>query len=105
MNRDGAHIQRALDFHMLSLGKLWPAKKNRPAHQRRRDCLSLKTETLQTGNDYVRVKFSDGSIYRYTNGSAGSHNIKAMKRLARQGQGLNAFINTTVRKNYARKEQ
>ena len=55
-NRDGADIQRALDFHMLSLGKLWPAKKNRPAHQRRRDCLSLKTETLQKGSTWKYTK-------------------------------------------------
>ena len=41
----------------------------------------------EIGNDYVRVKFSDGSIYLYTNGRAGSHNIREMKRLARQGQG------------------
>jgi len=59
----------------------------------------------EIGSDYIRVKFSDESIYLYTNGSAGSHNIREMQRLARQGQGLNAFINTTVRKNYAMKEQ
>lgn len=59
----------------------------------------------EIGDDFIRVKFSDGSIYLYTDGSAGSHSIKEMKRLARIGQGLNAFINTTVRKNYARKER
>ena len=59
----------------------------------------------EIGSDYIRVKFSDESIYLYPNGSAESHNIREMQRLARQGQGLNAFINTTVRKNYAMKEQ
>lgn len=58
----------------------------------------------EVGNDFIRVMFSDRSVYLYTDASAGSHNIREMKRLAREGQGLNAFINTTVQKKYARKE-
>ena len=57
------------------------------------------------GNDYIRVQFNDNSVYLYTDKSAGSHNIEKMKRLARYGEGLNAFINTTVRKSYERKER
>lgn len=57
------------------------------------------------GADYIRVQFSTGSIYLYTYGSAGSHNIEYMKTLARKGDGLNAYINTNVRKMYARKER
>ena len=59
----------------------------------------------EVGDDFIRVQFLDGSIYLYTYASAGSHNIEQMKHLARNGQGLNAFINTTVRKAYARKER
>ncbi len=55
--------------------------------------------------DSIRVQFSDGSIYLYTCASAGSQNIEKMKQLARTGEGLNAFINTQVRKSYARKER
>ena len=58
----------------------------------------------EIGDDYIRVQFSDGSIYLYTYSSAGSGNIEEMKRLAVHGEGLNAFINTQVRKAYARKE-
>ena len=58
----------------------------------------------EIGSDYIKVKFSDGSIYHYTYLSAGSENIEHMKLLARGGNGLNAFINSTVRKNYERKE-
>ncbi len=59
----------------------------------------------ENGSDFIRVQFSDGAIYRYTYASAGSGNIEHMKALAMQGQGLNAFINTTVRKDYAEKER
>jgi hypothetical protein len=47
----------------------------------------------ENGPDYIRVKFSDGSVYLYTHASAGSDNIEDMKRLAVAGEGLNAFIN------------
>lgn len=59
----------------------------------------------EIGSDFIRVQFADGAIYLYTYASAGSHNIENMKQLARTGQGLNSFINTTVRKAYARKER
>lgn len=57
------------------------------------------------GSDYIRVQFSTGAIYLYTYQSAGSHNIEHMKALARNGNGLNAYINTNVRKMYAKKER
>jgi hypothetical protein len=60
---------------------------------------------FETGSDFIRVVFSDGSRYLYTYGSTGPHDIERMKALARGGQGLNTFINTTVRKRYARKER
>jgi hypothetical protein len=59
----------------------------------------------ENGPDFIRVQFSNGSVYLYTYASAGAQNIEHMKQLAIQGQGLNAFINTTVRKAYARKER
>ena len=59
----------------------------------------------EVGPDYIRVQFSDGSVYLYTYASAGSHNIEEMKRLAVAGDGLNAFINKNVKKSYERKER
>ena len=59
----------------------------------------------ETGPDFIRVQFKDNSVYLYTNASAGSHNIERMKSLAAAGDGLNAFINTNVKKAYARKER
>lgn len=59
----------------------------------------------ETGPDFIRVQFRDGSVYLYTYTSAGSQNIEHMKRLAVAGDGLNSFINRHVRRGYARKER
>ena len=41
----------------------------------------------------IEVQFSDGSVYLYTNDSAGGANIEKMQRLAEDGEGLTSFIN------------
>lgn len=55
------------------------------------------------GSDWIHVQFSTGAIYEYTYSSAGGSNIESMKRLAASGDGLNAFINTTVKRMYSRR--
>jgi hypothetical protein len=57
----------------------------------------------EIGNDYIKVKFVDGSVYLYNYLSAGSQNIEEMKRLAIRGEGLSSFISKYVRKSYASK--
>lgn len=57
------------------------------------------------GADFIRVQFRDGSVYLYTEASAGAASIAQMKRFAAAGDGLNAFINTRVRRAYARRER
>jgi len=57
----------------------------------------------EIGDDSIKVAFSDGSLYLYSYGSAGHHNIEKMKELAGAGSGLNNFINTNVRNKYASK--
>ena len=59
----------------------------------------------ETGSDFIRVQFHDGSIYLYTYRSAGVYNIERMKGLAEYGEGLNTFINKYVRKRYERRER
>ncbi|MBR7943578.1 hypothetical protein [Burkholderia cenocepacia] len=51
----------------------------------------------------ITVQFGDGSIYIYTNQSAGMENLEHMKQLAKAGQGLNSFIARVIRKGYASK--
>ena len=57
----------------------------------------------ELGNGSITVQFNDGSVYLYTNQSAGQANIIELQRLAQVGQGLNSFINRYVRKGYAQK--
>lgn len=51
---------------------------------------------FQIGSDFIIVQFREGryTFYKYTYISAGSAAIETMKRLARQGQGLNSYIST-----------
>ncbi|OOG53529.1 hypothetical protein [Polaromonas sp. C04] len=53
----------------------------------------------------IQVQFGDGSIYLYTDQSAGAANLAQMKQLANAGQGLNSFINRAVRKGWASKNR
>jgi hypothetical protein len=57
----------------------------------------------EIGEGAITVQFGDGSVYFYTNQSAGMANIKEMQQLAVAGQGLNSFIGRVVKKGYARK--
>ncbi len=62
-------------------------------------------ESYELGDDSITVVFSTGAAYLYTSASAGSANIDHMKSLAQRGEGLNEFINRSVRKKYERKLQ
>ncbi len=55
------------------------------------------------GDDWIRVEFSDRSLYLYNYQSAGRQNIETMKSLALSGRGLNSFINTNVKRKYSSK--
>ena len=57
----------------------------------------------QIDQQSIIVEFSTGAAYEYTYASAGSYNIERMKQLAVDGQGLNSFINSNVKKKYSRK--
>lgn len=57
----------------------------------------------EIGDTSITVQFQDRGTYLYTYESAGSYHIEQMKSLAEAGSGLNSYINTNVRKLYARK--
>lgn len=57
----------------------------------------------EIGEEYICVRFDDGSAYTYTYASAGAANIEKMKELASAGDGLNAFIMTNVKYDYESK--
>ena len=50
----------------------------------------------EDGADFIRVQFSDGSIYLYNYTTPGANDVEHMKQLAETGQGLNSFISRVV---------
>lgn len=61
--------------------------------------------SYEYGNDYIRVEFTSGGRYLYTDSVTGSENVSCMKELADAGEGLATFISRNVRKKYAKKEK
>jgi hypothetical protein len=58
----------------------------------------------EIGRDYIRVRFVEGAVYRYTVASAGLQAIEEMKALARAGKGLTTFISRHVHDAYESRE-
>lgn len=57
----------------------------------------------ELAKDVVTVRFATEAVYRYSNQSAGSENIRKMKVLALAGKGLGTFIESNVKDKFARK--
>jgi hypothetical protein len=51
---------------------------------------------FEIGDDSIKVKFMDGSVYLFTYQSAGSANVEQMKKYATFGHGLHGFITRFV---------
>ena len=58
----------------------------------------------EIGHESIAIRFRHGGTYVYTSASAGGYHIQNMQKLARQGDGLNAYINDHVSDRYAYKE-
>lgn len=57
--------------------------------------------TFEIGSDFITVKFSGTfRTFRYSYRKAGQHHVENMKRLARNGSGLNSYINRYVKNLY-----
>lgn len=55
----------------------------------------------EPGADYIKVQFKGtAKIYRYSYQKAGRANVETMKELAKNGNGLNSFINKNVKYLY-----
>lgn len=58
-------------------------------------------EAYEIGSNFIRVKFyRTAKIYQYSYERAGRENVEIMKKLARNGDGLNSFIKKNVEKLY-----
>lgn len=62
---------------------------------------SSNIESYEIGDNYLKVGFSNGDIYVYTNDSAGEEIVDQMKGMAQSGNGLNGFINKYAKNSYA----
>lgn len=60
-------------------------------------------DAYELGDDFIRIRFTSGAVYEYTNDSAGPAEIEHMKYLAVQGKGLNSYLNRAVHERYSRK--
>ena len=58
---------------------------------------------FETGRDFIKIMFRDGSVYLYTAQSTGATAIARMKALAKEGVGLTTYINQHVRDRYQSK--
>jgi hypothetical protein len=58
-------------------------------------------QAYEIGEAHIDVQFKSGAVYRYTSASVGASNLKHMVALAQAGDGLNSFINKSVRQNYS----
>ena len=56
--------------------------------------------SYEVGKGYIKVSFRDGGSYTYTDASVGADTVKTMIDLAKQGQGLNGYINRNVKDDY-----
>ena len=62
-----------------------------------------KVAWYEIAKDGMTIKFTDLTVYRYTNQTADPANIKQMKTLALAGKGLGTFIESHVKDRYLRK--
>ena len=57
--------------------------------------------SYEIGTDFIIVEFTGTfRTYRYSYRKAGQHHVENMKRLARDGSGLNGYINRYVKYLY-----
>jgi hypothetical protein len=58
----------------------------------------------ETGPNFIKVRFRNGSTYVYDGRQPGSQHVERMKELARAGRGLSTYISQHVREAYSRRE-
>lgn len=62
-----------------------------------------KVSKFEIKKDALTVRFTDHTVYRYTNQTAGPENISKMKELALSGKGLGTFITANLKDRFLRK--
>jgi hypothetical protein len=60
---------------------------------------------FKIGHENIEVRFDQDMVYTWRPDRIGPQAFEIMKHLARQGYGLNSYINTHVRKLYSSKRR
>ena len=91
-----------VSIYRIMVGMLTP---KRPKLFRRYKNLSgaSKVARYEFAKDGVTIRFTDDTVYRYTNQSADPANIGKMKVLALAGKGLGTFIEAHLKDRFLRK--
>lgn len=55
---------------------------------------------FEIGSTWIKVQFRTGSPYTYSYQKAGEIHVEKMKVLARNGRGLNSYINLNCKYSY-----
>lgn len=63
-----------------------------------------ESTSYEVGEDYIKVSFGEGKVYKYTYASAGKENVDAAKRLAASGEGLRGFILKNMKGSFVKGE-
>ena len=62
-----------------------------------------KVAAYEIAKDGVTIRFTNSTVYRYTNQSADPANISKMKTLATAGKGLGTYVEAHVKTRFLRK--
>lgn len=62
-----------------------------------------KVAAYEIVKDGMTIRFTDASVYRYTNQSADPANISKMKTLATAGKGLGTFVTANLKDRFLRR--
>ena len=61
-----------------------------------------EVEAYDIDEDYVLIKFKNNVRYLYNEHHTGKENLEILKKLAKEGKGLNHFINEHLAKKHAK---
>jgi hypothetical protein len=57
----------------------------------------------ESGPGWIKIRFNNGTVYLYSDASAGVDNIAQMQCLAEAGRGLSTYIAQKVHEGFAKR--
>ena len=69
-----------------------------------KDMANPAIATYEIGNDFIKIQFKSGRIYKYSYRSATEKHVEKMKLLAQNGKGLDDYIFENINKKSNRQQ-